>query len=80
MKILLMVLLIVTIAALSHLATTKIPTVRVAYEGRIRKMGHGASSFKIGSRTMWISIFAIISVAALCLAIGAFLMQPAENV
>jgi hypothetical protein len=80
MKISLMILLIVTIAALSRLAITGSPTGRVAADQLPRGMESILPRSAIGGRNMWISIFTVAAIAAVCLGIAAFLMQPAELV
>ena len=83
MKISLMVLLIATIAALSHLAISENPAGRVA----TGQPSRGLSSIplrlamggrKIRDRNMWISIFVVVVITAVCLGIAAFMMQPPE--
>jgi len=80
MKISLMVLLILTIAALSHLGITGSSKAREATD----QLPHGAVSVPVPAaiegRNMWISIFAAVVIAAVCLGIAAIVMQPAELV
>ena len=78
MKISLMVLLILTIAELAHFAMIGSPKV---HEATVEFPGRTASvppRSAIGTRNMWISIFAAVTIGAACIGIAAFLMQPAE--
>jgi hypothetical protein len=75
-----MVLLIITIAALSHLATTGSQAERVATDQLPLGIESITPRSAIGDRNMWISIFAVAVITAVCLGIAAFLLQPAEVV
>ena len=81
MKITLMVVLMLTIAAISHLALTRMPT---KYEAATQlSLGTERPSPRLvmGSRNMWLSIVAaVITIAAACLGIAVLVLQEAEVV
>lgn len=78
MKIAIMVLLIVTIAALSHFALAQ----RRYARWRQGLPTDGTTNFPWlvvkGVRAMWISIFAIAIVAAICFGVASLWAQPIE--
>ena len=78
MKLSLMVVLILTIATISHLSMTGRPGPREAAEELPRGMQRVPPRSTMGGRNMWISIFVAVVTAAVCLGIALFVMQPAE--
>jgi hypothetical protein len=80
MKMSLMILLIIAIVALSHVAVIRSLAERVATDRLPRGIGSVLQRWATEGRNMWISIFAIVIAAAVCVGIVTFLMQPAELV
>jgi hypothetical protein len=80
MKITLMVVLILTIAGISHLALMQKPRHRGATEQLPRGVRRALLHFVTSSQNMWISIIAVVIIAAICLGITVIVMQPAERV
>ncbi|HUK47714.1 MAG TPA: hypothetical protein VLW06_08985 [Terriglobales bacterium] len=79
MKIVIMVLLVAAIVAPSHMVVARYPTQNTAVE--IPSYGWAdllPRAKKV--RMMWLSIFAVAIVAAICLGVAAFWMWPIEVV
>jgi hypothetical protein len=80
MKIAIMTLLVATIMALSHFAVTQRPTQNASVESPSYGWADLLPHWAKGVRLMWISLFAVATVAAICLGAAAFWMQPVEGV
>jgi hypothetical protein len=78
MKITMMVVLILTIAAISHLAMAARPAHRDASEQLSHQTEHPPALLLTSSRNMWVSILIALIIATACLGIAIFVMQPAE--